>query len=475
MNSRRVLLLWTVAIACVCSGCGTNPFANAAKAKPKATANTIATAKLNGTKNKKATVTAKTTPTPNTNTKVAAASKPVEKATTKLKLAAPTAKQAPTAPRTVNPEYVDFAKEIEKTVATADANAISDKFDWEALLATAGSGLGLSSKVLRNEAAAFKKEVRKPGAIVAVLASTKKQNGSFQLLNVQEAKRGATALYRVLQNKDGGLNYVRFSLTKQPSGQIRVIDIYNFMSGENVSQTIRRSAIIPLVAHQSRGLLARLSGIDNDTMKSHSVILALIQSVRSGRGEEALDLYYKLPPSLQTDKTYLLLRLTAAQVAGDQPYAKAIDACRAAYPNDRSVDLISIDGFLGKKQYAEAIKCIDRLDKSVGGDPYLKLIRAGTGVLMGDLAIGKASAEDAIRADPTLIGARRVLIMIALKENALDKALGHVRIIERDFPSAVDPLGEFPGLVEFIKTPEYKEWLNAHPVAPTSAKELSSH
>ena len=40
------------------------------------------------------------------------------------------------------------------------------------------------------------------------------------------------------------------------------------------------------------------------------------------------------------------------------------------------MDLISIDAFLIHKEYDKAQAAIDRLDESLGGDPYLNVLRS---------------------------------------------------------------------------------------------------
>ena len=58
---------------------------------------------------------------------------------------------------------------------------------------------------------------------------------------------------------------------------------------------------------------------------------------------------------------------------------------RKYYSQDPCLDLLLIDYYTLKKDYAQAIPCVDRLDKSVGGDPYLNVLRAASTSAAGHL------------------------------------------------------------------------------------------
>lgn len=97
-----------------------------------------------------------------------------------------------------------------------------------------------------------------------------------------------------------------------------------------------------------------------------------------GQGQEALSIYRSLPAAVQKMKYVMLLRIAAAgKTPNGNAYVQSIAEYRSAFPNDASQHLISIDYFVLKKQYDEGIKSIDKLDKAVGGDPYLNEMRAG--------------------------------------------------------------------------------------------------
>jgi biotin carboxyl carrier protein len=85
---------------------------------------------------------------------------------------------------------------------------------------------------------------------------------------------------------------------------------------------------------------------------------------------------------------FIILRAKSAVKVSPGEYLGALRFWRANYPNDSSVDLVSIDAFFLQEKYDMALAAVERLDTSVGGDPYLDSYRAGLHLKMGqkDLA-----------------------------------------------------------------------------------------
>jgi hypothetical protein len=64
---------------------------------------------------------------------------------------------------------------------------------------------------------------------------------------------------RLLLPNFGGVNYHELIVARDATGEPRISDIYVHLSGELVSQTIRR-LLLPAYAAENRGLWARLTG-----------------------------------------------------------------------------------------------------------------------------------------------------------------------------------------------------------------------
>jgi hypothetical protein len=82
---------------------------------------------------------------------------------------------------------------------------------------------------------------------------------------------------------------------------------------------------------------------------------------------------------------------------------------RAKCPNDPGVDLILVNHYVLCRRPDDALASIDRLDKAVGGDRCLDLLRAAVYSKKGDLAAAKKRAEKAAAAEPDSKWAKELL------------------------------------------------------------------
>jgi tetratricopeptide (TPR) repeat protein len=120
--------------------------------------------------------------------------------------------------------------------------------------------------------------------------------------------------------------------------------------------------------------------------------------------------------------------------------------------------MVSVDFFLLKKQYDECLQCIDRVEQSVGGDPYLHSLRGNIFMEAGRFADAKAACEKAIQMEPTLDETYWSRITVALKEkNHADTAFWLRKIVTQcNATLEVDELRNIPDYAAFAKSEEYE-------------------
>ena len=229
------------------------------------------------------------------------------------------------------------------------------------------------------------------------------------------------------------------------------------MSGELITKTLRR-AFLPVAAHANRGVLERLAGTEGEFMANLPTIERMNRSLQEGRPKEVLADYKTLPPGLRKDKNFMLMRLRASQGVGDAEYAAAIEDLRKEHPDDPCIDMISIDGYSFKKEYRQAVACVDRLDKAIGGDPYLNVLRANLLVEVPDLDAADRAARAAIAAEPTLVEAYWARVAVTLKRPDFAETARVLGQITRRFHLQFGDLAAQPLYAEFVKSPEYAAW-----------------
>jgi hypothetical protein len=263
---------------------------------------------------------------------------------------------------------------------------------------------------------------------------------------------------------DGGLNYHEIVLGRR-NGKTTGIDIYVYSSGERLSQTMRRMAILGMSAGDTN-LIKRLRGTDSEFSRHAADCAEMTKAFREQRFADCVAAYERLSPNLQKEKAFMLYQVFATQKISDEKYVAAIDAFRAAHPKEACADLIAIDSFAAKKQFDAAIEAVERLDRSLGGDPHLHLVRANLYFGAEKFDDADLEAKAAIAGDATLINAQWVRVTISLNMREFDRTAELLTAIQRDFGVQFADLTTLPDYAEFVKSPEYKKWLAGQPSNP---------
>ncbi len=355
-------------------------------------------------------------------------------------------------------ECLAFARAYEQALVEQDVEAVSSMFDWDAMLKIATANTDASEKFRQNFITGAKRGT-KQGGLPEVLVNLIRQGGSIRLLHVHKVGEGKRVLFRVLLSS-GGVNYHDMVVIERPSGKVLAINLYAFASGEMVSQSTRRM-FLAAAAHDSRSFLQKLVKSDKEYIKHIDKYGQMMQCVQTGKCKQALAIYDKLPESIREEKTAMWAYLMAAQQVDEKRYLQAIGAFRKAYPNDACLDMVLIDHYLLQGKYDRALKCIEALDKAVGGDPYLNVMRANIYVERKDLANARRLAEQTIEEAPDIVDGYWVLINVTLAERNFGDTAKWLTKIGEEFAIEFEDLTTIPEYAEFVKSPEYQKWMQS--------------
>jgi tetratricopeptide (TPR) repeat protein len=271
-----------------------------------------------------------------------------------------------------------------------------------------------------------------------------------------------------------GVNYHELNVERGTGGKLSITDAFIFSTGEKISDLMKRT-MLPFVAEANKSLLQRLFGDKPDLVRYGTQYGQMFELQKEGKHKEALDIYAQLPPSLQHEKFILVIRLKTEPT--DPDYIAALDLWRSLYPRDPSIDLVSMDAFVSRKQYSEALACLDRLDKSVGGDPYLNLQRAMIFTLMEEPDKANEAAGQAFEQEPTLVAAGFIKFDFLAKEKKYDEC---ILLLDLMVAKSGCSKGILARAIEkkqknadFIHSEQYHKWRNPSsqplPAAPATA------
>jgi thioredoxin-like negative regulator of GroEL len=208
-------------------------------------------------------------------------------------------------------------------------------------------------------------------------------------------------------------------------------------------------------------LFKRLVVGDQEYVKNWPKLQQMNECLRAKKYQEGLTAYRQLPSRMKIDKNVLLVRLSLAQNAGDQEYSEAIQDVMTNYPNDPCADFVGIDSYLLRNEFAKALESLEHLDAAVGGDPYLKVMRANVFAKSGNLIEARKACQKAIEEEPTLKEAYWSLVNVSLQEKKFDETVDLLTTLADKFQEEIGDLTNTPDYAEFVSSPEYQKWLKS--------------
>lgn len=334
-------------------------------------------------------------------------------------------------------------------------STLSKLIDWWALADRATSGIdapekfraGFSQGASNSAGAGFAGQLRKEI----------KQGASLHLLRIREIEEQPRVLLRLI-SPGSGVSYQDHALARHADGHVRSVDLFIYVTGETMSEALRRGYFQVALA-QKKDLLSRITGKENLLVKHLNEFQQIAEHIQAERYAEALQVYAGLPAELQKDKFIQVLRLRAAQGAGDVEYRAALEDLEKLAPTDGSLDLLMLDGYFLKQEYRKAMRCVNRLDKALGGDPYLNVIRANLYEAEGKPEKALSAIQAAIEGEPDLIDPYWTLVTLQLHAHDFDAVVETLNQVSRQFSIQFQDLTQIPEYSEFVMSPQYQEWV----------------
>jgi tetratricopeptide (TPR) repeat protein len=367
------------------------------------------------------------------------------------------AAQTPAAPATVakapamDPAYVAYTAELERGINAGDPSVLDSHIDLERLIERATR----DTSAPKRFAEGFGKGVRNSGVKLGKqLVDAQDEESDFHLLRLRMDGGAPHALYRVISK--AGINYLDLELARNAKGEAVVVDIYPYISGELFSETLRRT-FLQAANEAGHDLMDKLLGKEQEFLENLPKLQAMQRLTQEEKFAEAVKTFDELPPSLRRNKSFLLIRLHAASQLEESEYQKAIQEFEKAHPNDPSLDLISIDGHMMRKDFAAVMKTIDRLDARVK-DPYLQYLRGSVMLEKGDGKAARRLFQATLDAEPRLVLPYWTLIGLSLQDKQYKDTARYLTAIERDAGVELNDLEGLEQYEGFVKSKEYKAW-----------------
>ncbi len=271
------------------------------------------------------------------------------------------------------------ANEIGEKFATAvrqlDRMELSRHFQLELTLDDIARDVMLAPKDRSSFLAGFRRSFSLFDQIRQVVVG---DNGEYAFLRSNRRDGQLRPIIR-LSSENTGVNYHELVLARDRQGKVVIRDIYVLLSGETLGDAARR-VLLMMVAERDSTLIGRLTGSSRN-MAEFGKAIDKISKLAKTQPKLAYEEIKKLPPKVQQEKLIMISKLMTAGEIGDNAFLETFEEYRRLFPNDPSLDLLSIDYYIIRQQKDKAIETIERLKNYVGGDPFLDKMIAGVKIL----------------------------------------------------------------------------------------------
>lgn len=339
-------------------------------------------------------------------------------------------------------EAEEFGRALQKSLREGDLDAFAGRFDNRALVEGAVARVDAKPE----DKAAFVRGALKSLDFGRQIAGAIQEEGSYTFLRVRSDP--LRVRFRLIL-PDSSLNYHDLTLARDASGRVRAADVYVFVLGEALSVTLRR-AFRSGMKH-NRGFLR-----EAEKFKRAQALHAEQQH------REAYELLNTLAGDWPKTPSVLALKIMVAVELDEETLVKATEDFEAALPDSPALHLVLIDKLIVQKKWKEVFAHIEALDGLVGGDAFLKVMRANCYTLQGKLPQAKAQLVKATQQEPTLLDAHYSLIDVALALEEWQLVSDQLTLVEREFAIEWGDLTQFEGFVPYTRTKEFQRWLRRH-------------
>jgi tetratricopeptide (TPR) repeat protein len=294
--------------------------------------------------------------------------------------------------------------------------------------------------------------------VASNLTAQVKAGGNFVFLRYSQRGNVYTAIFRLIR-ADTAFAYYEFALPAQESKTaLLASDVYLYSNSQWLSQ-ISADLMLQIGAVESPSLLNKLfrsSGLGSNDSKKLS---RLIASAKAQNWQEVIATYNELPKEMKQSKVCLMFRFNAATNLQDpNEITSVINDLRKFCPNDPGIEILSLDYYTIRKEYGKAMSALDSLDRSVGGDAYIDVLRANIFLQANDLDQAIAVGRKAIEQEPTLVTAHDLLAQAAQAKGDYAMVSAEMRTLQSMGVVTPDSIESLPDFAPFVASSEFKAW-----------------
>ena len=361
---------------------------------------------------------------------------------------------APKLTEEMKPKLMEFAEDLISEISNGDMAAVNTFCDYEALAARVFEGVeagGLTGIQLRQ---GFLSSIEKQGYFSEIA------DADLRPLRVIERDGFPAVTLRILPSS-GGVNYIDL-LIWQNEDAFKVIDMHTYLYG-SLSSTDTRDMLAAVLADSDQQAFAKILGISGENVKELvAAVQTLNEKAKAGDQEGLVEAYRGFPVEVQKLRLPFMRYLTALQQLNSAganedhaaAYREAIQKAPTVFGTDATTDLLLVDELLLRESYDAAIETVNRVDETIGGDPYLHVLRGWIFFQKGQMADVMRCIALADQEEPELVA------VVDLKLSYHAKTQDYAALVQelKDFKVR---FGTRLGRAELSQEAQYEEFLKS--------------
>jgi len=272
--------------------------------------------------------------------------------------------------------------------------------------------------------------------------------GKWKLLRLSLIEGKWHALFRLTGNDC--FDYYDFFLVAKEDGEVAVEDYYTYTLCETFGDGIRRYFLL------SRSLGLPVANESLDAGKK------MQQHLEAGEFREAMAALENMPEPFKREKWVLQKKASIASHISPETYVEVVEEMRRQFPDCVGLEIDAVGRFAAEKQFDKAMDSVDRVDRLVGGDTYLDVMRGYLLVLEGKYQQARPYLTKSLLQEDDLPDTYRVLAGLAMQEGDFQEAVRCFTVIETKLKRKLPDFVDFPRYPAFARSSEYKAWRASH-------------
>ena len=254
-------------------------------------------------------------------------------------------------------------------------------------------------------------------------------------------------------------SYHEYDLRLDDKGQVIIIDWYDFLKGERITDGIGTDLVASL---PSKAAVRKLVNFQNPSDREIFQLTELLKSVRDRRVDKYFDIVKGMSENMQRQKIVVLSGVQLTKVVRDRRKMRtALVAMANHFPEEPLFSLMLLDYYFPAQKYEEAVQSLTRLQQRLDvEDAAMDARLSAASLVMGDVDKANSYADAAVGREPGLELGWWSALNARVAQQQYDRAVAALQQLEGQFEYKLGPeeLQSQKGFEGLLASDEFTGW-----------------